>query len=66
MKVIDDWETYDMVLARKSDDRLDQTPHGSGRRIGFVGSPEPDLQHLIGMALLDAPKSQNPVTYRHC
>ena len=63
---IDAWETYDMALARKSDDRLDQTPHASGRRIGFVGSPEPGLQHLVGLALLDAPKSQNPVTYLHC
>ncbi len=63
---IDDWESYDMAEARKSDDRLDQTPHAAGRRFGFVGSPEAALQHLIGMVLIDAPKSQNPVTYLHC
>lgn len=60
------WETYDMAVEAKRWDRSDREPHAAGERVGFVGTPAPELQHLIGQHLSDCPKSQNPVTYLNC
>jgi hypothetical protein len=63
---IDDWESYDMAAEAKRWDRADRAPHAAGRRVGFVGQPAAELQHLVGQALTDCPKSQNPVMYLNC
>jgi hypothetical protein len=63
---IEGWETYDMAAEAKRWDRLDQSRHPSGERVGFVGRPAENFQHLIGEPLADCPKAQNPVTYSNC
>lgn len=63
---IDGWETYDMAMEPKAPDRVDQSAHMPGQRLGFVGRPAPEYAHLLGQVLADAPRGQNPVTYVRC
>ena len=60
---IDSWERFDMAHERKSADRVDQSPHQPGVRVGFVGRPAVEFQNFVGCVLADAPRGQNPVTY---
>jgi|APTNR8051073442_1049403.scaffolds.fasta_scaffold64929_2 hypothetical protein len=60
------WETYDMVRETKDPDRLDQSPHPPGHRMGWTGYRASEFDSLIGIPITNPPKGQNPVAYLNC